>query len=217
MMLLDFSLAGFAVFVRLLLVAPFTIPSVSMVPTLKIGDYLLVSKSAYGYTQFPLPLGFGLPAFSLLRKAPKRGDVIVFNTPRDLSVTYVKRVIGLAGDRVQITNGVVTLNGKPLPRTRIGDYRLEIDTPAAKTTARYRETLPDGIGYDIIEMSDGAAGDNTTLFTVPPGHCFVMGDNRDMSNDSRFDLGYVPYADIIAKALITVDYHGSALKAHAVR
>jgi signal peptidase I len=200
---------------RALLLQPFTIPSAAMLPTLEVDDYLVAAKFAYGYNQFSLPLGAYLPAFELLKAAPGRGDVVLFALPSDPSTTYIKRVIGIAGDRVQMIDGITYLNGNPLPRKRIGDF--DDKSGEYKAVPRYTESLPDGKSYDVIELSDTSDGDNTAVFTVPADHCFVMGDNRDNSADSRYTLGFVPYKNIFARALITVDYHGTALKAHAVK
>ena len=189
--------------IRTFIVQPFTIPAGSMIPTVELGNYLVASKSAYGYSQFSTPFGEYLPAFDVLKVLPKRGDVVLFALPRDLSTPYIKRVIGLAGDRVQMRGGMTFLNGKPLPRKPISAYSDK--SGRYMNVPRYVETLPEGKSYTIIELTDEAESDNTQEFIVPPGHCFVMGDNRDNSSDSRFTLSYVPYANIFAKALFVLD------------
>jgi signal peptidase I len=207
---------GLALLTRTLLIQPFTIPSASMMPTFDVGDFVMTTKYNYGYDQFSVPgIGRYLPPFQILRGEPKRGDVVIFALPSDQSIDYVKRVIGVAGDHVQMIKGITYLNGKPLPRVRVAAYHGS--TPDYDGAPIYRETLPDGTSYDVMEITDGSDGDNTQEYIVPAGHCFVLGDNRDNSVDSRYTVGYVPYANIYAKALIKVDYSGPRLKAHSVR
>lgn len=209
--------AFLALLIRAFVAQPFTIPASSMLPTLEVGDYMLASKSAYGYSRFSLPMGAWLPAFELMKMPPQRGDVVIFRLPSDLSVDYVKRVIGLEGDRVQVIGGVTHLNGTPLKREPVAVYRLKEPVGGITDAIEYRETLPEGRSYDIIDLEDNSPGDDTAEFVVPPGHCFVMGDNRDNSNDSRFTIGFIPYANVYAKAWLTVDYSGKTLKAHQIK
>ena len=187
--------------VRTFLWQPFNIPSASMVDTLLVGDYVIVNKFAYGYSRYSLP--FGLPLFSgrVFGAAPERGDIVVFKLPRDNATDYIKRVIGLPGDRIRVRGGIVYINGEAAPQSFVGD--VEVDGPfGVKTDAkRFRETLPGGRSHDIIDMYEASAGDNTGEYIVPDGYYFMMGDNRDNSTDSRSDdVGMVPYVNIVGRA-----------------
>jgi signal peptidase I len=194
----------FAVLLRTFIVAPFMIPSGSMMPDMMIGDYLFVAKWPYGYSRFSVP--FGLASFGgrIWSAEPKRGDVVVFRYPGK-DVDYVKRLIGLPGDRVQMRRGQLFLNGRAVPKVRIADWLMPV-TPnspcryagriqaptleAGKPVCRYpryRETLPGGRSYEVLDQYDGSA-DDTQVYLVPPGRYFMMGDNRDDSADSRFSL-----------------------------
>ncbi|SDF80123.1 signal peptidase I Serine peptidase. MEROPS family S26A [Limimonas halophila] len=186
-----------ALVIRTVAYEPFSIPSGSMKPTLQVGDYLFVSKFAYGYSRFSMP--FSPPVFDgrILADAPERGDVAVFKLPSDNSTDYIKRVIGLPGDRIQVREGVLHINGEAVEREKV---RTEGDGPTAETI--YRETLPNGHTHLIREMSDQAYYDNTRVFEVPEGHYFMMGDNRDASQDSRVlsKVGYVPFENLVGRA-----------------
>jgi signal peptidase I len=184
-----------------------------MVPTLLVGDYLFVSKFSYGYSRYSLP--FGLPLFSgrIFFYSPERGDVVVFKLPTDNSTDYIKRVIGLPGDRIQMKNGILNLNGQPVPRRRIEDYLYQEGNGVVIPLAQYIETLPNGVQHRIIEMGDNGPLDNTQEYVVPPGDYFMMGDNRDNSQDSRVlsAVGYVPAENLIGKAqFIFFSTNGSA-------
>jgi signal peptidase I len=191
-----------ALVVRTVAYEPFNIPSGSMVPTLLVGDYLFVSKFSYGYSRYSLP--FGLPLFSgrLFSHSPERGDVVVFKLPTDNSTDYIKRVIGLPGDHIQMKNGILNINGQPVQRRRIEDYLYQEGPGAVIPLAQYIETLPNGVQHRIIEMSDNGPLDNTQEYVVPPGDYFMMGDNRDNSQDSRVlsAVGYVPGENLIGRA-----------------
>jgi signal peptidase I len=191
-----------ALVVRTVAYEPFNIPSGSMVPTLLVGDYLFVSKFSYGYSRYSLP--FGLPLFPgrIFFHSPERGDVVVFKLPTDNSTDYIKRVIGLPGDHIQMKIGILNINGQPVPRRRIGDYLYQEGNGAVIPLAQYIETLPNGVQHRIIEMSDNGPLDNTQEYVVPPGDYFMMGDNRDNSQDSRVlsAVGYVPAENLIGKA-----------------
>jgi signal peptidase I len=177
---------------------PFSIPSSSMYPTLLVGDYLFVSKYSYGYSRYSFP--FGLIQFEgrIWESPVERGDVAVFRNPSYLSEDYIKRIVGLPDDRIQITKGILHINGAPVERERIEDYEF---TPG-HTASQYLETLPNGRVHRIVEEKGDAGGiDNTREFTVPDGHYFAMGDNRDNSADSRI-IGPIPAENLIGRAEI---------------
>ncbi|MBK8175682.1 MAG: signal peptidase I [Rhodospirillales bacterium] len=203
-----------AVVVRTFLFEPFSIPSGSMIPTLLVGDYLFVSKYSYGYSRYSLP--FGMPLFSgrLLADQPERGDVVVFKLPTDNTTDYIKRVIGLPGDRIQLKNGLLYINDEPVKREPAGQFIAHSGLALAQTYHRYIETLPNGRQHPIIEISDSGPFDNTGVYTVPEGSYFMMGDNRDSSRDSRFlsEVGYVPFENLIGRArVIFFSVDGEAL------
>jgi len=197
---------AFALLFRALVAQPFTIPASSMAPTLEVGDYVWATKFSYGYSNFSLPYGQAWPAFTYARTGPRRGDVIVFRPAEQPSTDYVKRVIGLPGDTVQVKEGIVWLNGAALARKPAGTHDAQAGMNEEETMQRFVETLPDGRSYEVIEMAVMSMGDNTGIFTVPAGHYFVMGDNRDNSDDSRFSLGFVPEANIYAKVVVAITW-----------
>ncbi len=192
-----------AVVIRTFLFQPFNIPTGSMEGTLLVGDYLFVQKFAYGYSRYTFPFGgwpFGDAMHGrFLQREPHRGDVIVFKFPQDNSTDFIKRLIGLPGDRVQVRDSVLYLNDKMVPRTRVDDY-VEIVNGVTVNVPRYRETLPGGPTYDTLDRDPEGALDNTGVFVVPPNHYFMMGDNRDNSDDSRAAVGYVPAENLEGKA-----------------
>jgi signal peptidase I len=192
-----------AVVIRTFLFQPFNIPSGSMKETLLIGDYLFVSKYTYGYSHFSLP--FSPPLFSgrIWAAEPKRGDVVVFRLPKDDSTDYIKRVIGLPGDRIQVVNGVLQINGEAVKRERMDDF-VEEEGGRAARVRRWRETLPNGVTYTTLDLVDNGFYDNTVVYTVPANHYFMMGDNRDNSTDSRVlsQVGYVPFENLVGRAEI---------------
>ena len=189
-----------ALVVRTFAYEPFNIPSGSMIPTLKVGDYLFVSKYSYGYSRHSLPFSLPLIPGRMLYEEPARGDVAVFKLPGDPSVDYIKRVIGLPGDTVQVTDGVLHLNGQKVARERIRDYIFRDERGNTVRVAQFLETLPNGRTHRIIEMTDSGPLDNTREYTVPEKHLFVMGDNRDNSLDSRARVGFVPRENLVGRA-----------------
>src|SRR5262249_31055054 len=180
------------------------IPSGAMKPTMLIGDYFFVSKYAYGYSHFSLPFSPPLFAGRILAAEPQRGDVVVFRLPKDPSTDYVKRVVGLPGDRVQMIGGLLHINGTPVKRDRVEDFVDDENTAAPERVRQWRETLPNGVSNRTLDLQDNGILDNTQEFVVPAGHYFMMGDNRDNSTDSRVlsAVGYVPFENLIGKAQI---------------
>ena len=191
-----------ALVIRTFLFQPFSIPSGSMRPTLLEGDYLFVTKWAYGYSRYSLPFSPDLFSGRIWGSEPERGDVAVFKFPPNPSLDYIKRVVGLPGDRIQMKDGQLFINGEGVPRVKIG----QIDNPDITEVSRpvdvYRETLPNGVSYDTLDLTPNSIGDNTREFVVPEGHYFMMGDNRDNSTDSRFSVGYVPSENLVGRANI---------------
>jgi signal peptidase I len=219
--------------IRTIAYEPFNIPSESMVPDLLVGDYLFVAKWPYGYSRYSAPLGLPLFDGRIFQGEVKRGDVVVFKWPGDNRMDYIKRVVGLPGDTVQMVNGQLILNGTPVPRERVSDlevavspntdcidmpqYRME--RPDGSAVCRYpqfKETLPDGRVYYTLDLQPDAPRDNTRPFLVPANHYFMMGDNRDNSQDSRVDVnsggvGFVPAENLVGRAdVIFFSTDGSA-------
>ena len=212
---------------RAFVVAPFNIPSGSMLPTLYIGDYLLVAKWPYGFSRFSFPLGFPPISGRVLGHLPKRGDVVVFRAPGSDS-DFVKRVIGLPGDTIEVRDGMLVLNGKPLPRQSLRPFAMPISAnspckvvpPASPMVSSlgpgrdfclypaYRETLPGGPSYTVLDQIDNPRADDFPAVRVPASHVFMMGDNRDDSLDSRYSeaeggIGFVPLENLVGRALVT--------------
>ncbi len=193
-----------ALIVRVFLFQPFNIPSGSMIPTLLIGDYLFVSKYSYGYSRYSFPFGLNLFSGRVWATDPERGDVVVFKLPRDNETDYIKRVIGLPGDEIQMINGVLHINGQAVPKEKIDDYVVKEPAGRERHMARFRETLPNGVSYPVLDLVQSSFGDNTEVYRVPEDHFFMMGDNRDNSTDSRFlsEVGFVPFENLVGKAQV---------------
>ncbi|MBB4479797.1 signal peptidase I [Rhizobium etli] len=191
-----------AMVIRTVLFQPFTIPSGSMMPTLLVGDYIFVNKFAYGYSKYSLPFSPDIFSGRLLGSDPKRGDIVVFRFPPNPDIDYIKRCIGLPGDRIQVTDGVLYVNGKPVPKVADGSFTSDYKLDPGEDVPVFRETLDDGKTYDTLDQSPVSRGDNTREFIVPEGHYFMMGDNRDNSLDSRFDVGFVPAENLVGRASV---------------
>ncbi len=191
-----------AIFVRTIGYEPFNIPSGSMIPTLLVGDYLFVSKFSYGYSQHSLPFSLPFIEDRIFFTEPERGDVAVFKLPTDNKTDYIKRIVGLPGDRIQMKNGILHINGEPVERTQVEDFIVEGYSGSFHRTPRFKETLPNGVEHFILEESDEGWLDNTPEFTVPEGHYFGMGDNRDRSKDSRVmsAVGFIPRKNLVGRA-----------------
>ncbi len=192
---------------------PFNIPSGSMKPTLLIGDYLFVSKFSYGYSKYSFP--FSLPIFEgrVMADEPERGDVAVFRLPSDPSIDYIKRIVGLPGDRIQVAGGILHINDSPIERREVQSPVQEDPLVRSGRIKTFIETLPGGREHLIYEHSDFAGLDNTPVYTVPEGHYFLMGDNRDSSRDSRVmgEVGFVPAENLIGRAdILFFSHNGSA-------
>lgn len=202
-----------ALVIRAFLFQPFFIPSSSMESTLLIGDYLFVSKYSYGYSRHSLPFSPGLFSGRIVGIAPTRGDIAVFKVPTDNRTDFIKRVIGLPGDTVQMSGGVLYINDVAVPRQRVDDFVERGPSGNVRRIPQYMETLPNGVSYITLDMTTNSVWDNTGLYIVPEGHYFMMGDNRDNSSDSRVPdvVGYVPFENLVGRAeIIFFSADGSA-------
>jgi len=188
-----------AFFIRTFILQPFTIPSGSMLPNLLVGDYLFVSKYSYGYSRYSLPFSPNIIKDRVFTRLPERGDVVVFRLPNDTDVDYIKRVIGLPGDKIQIKNGLIYINDQQVSITNyIDNYKYF--TQYNKNTLK--NEILDGKSHLVLDLETGSLGDNTGIYRVPNDHYFMMGDNRDNSLDSRFidQVGYIPFENFVGRA-----------------
>ncbi len=204
-----------ALVLRIVLFQPFTIPSASMEPTLLEGDYIIVSKYSYGYSRHSIPFSPQLFSGRIFERQPHRGDIIVFKLPRDGHTDYIKRLIGLPGDRIQVKDGALYINGKAVPREQLGPAAVETGYGFTQIAMRYRETMGDD-RYTTFDLTPNGDVDNTPVFIVPEDHYFFMGDNRDNSLDSRVapalgGVGMVPAENLVGKAqIILLSWHHDA-------
>ncbi|GGC02059.1 signal peptidase I [Novosphingobium endophyticum] len=220
------------VVLRSFIISPFNIPSESMLPRLLNGDYLFATKWSYGYSKYSLPFSLPLIPGRVFASQPERGEIVIFKAPPGNDTDYIKRVIGLPGDEVQMRHGHVWLNGQPIPKVRIADFVLPV-TPNTRCYApefegtdkqgnrvcnypQFSETLPNGTSYNVLDLGT-APQDDTDVYIVPEGHMFLMGDNRDNSMDSRFPavegegIGIVPQDNLVGRAAIMMfSTNGSA-------
>ena len=188
-----------AFFIRTFILQPFTIPSGSMLPNLLVGDYLFVSKYSYGYSRYSLPFSPNIFEGRVFKKQPKRGDVVVFRLPKDPSIDYIKRIVGLPGDEIIIVNGIIYINDGVIEQAQSNNRdKYFSDYPKGSLLI---EKIPQK-SYNILNLEDNGIGDNTGVYVVPKDHYFFMGDNRDNSLDSRYldQVGYVSYDNLIGRA-----------------
>ncbi len=189
----------FAFAFRSFLFEPYSIPSGSMLPTLRVGDHVWVSKYAYGYSRFSLPIDLPAPTGRLFAGMPERGDVVVFRPAADRPEVYLKRIVGLPGETIQMKDGVLHIDGAPVGYRPADDY-LDTATDPPEQVPRYVETLPNGVSYSVLDRVSDGIGDNTPVLEVPPDRVFVMGDNRDNALDSRFpSVGMVPLENLLGR------------------
>lgn len=195
-----------ALFLRVLFFQPFTIPSASMEPTLLQGDYIIVSKYSYGYSRNSIPFSPPLFRGRILEKAPQRGDIVVFKLPRDGRTDYIKRLVGLPGDRIQVKGGALFINGTAVPRKALPTVMVDSGYGFNRSVQRFEETFPNGKRFVTYDYGTDGEKDDTEVYVVPEDHYFFMGDNRDVSLDSRYPteigVGYVPAENLVGKAQV---------------
>ena len=190
-----------ALLIRSFIFEPFNIPSGSMKPNLLVGDFIFVSKYSYGFSKHSLPFSIPLIPGKIFSNTPERGDVVVFKTPENNRIDYIKRVIGLPGDKIEIKNGIIFINGSEILRKKLNDF-LDTDNKTSNKRVRMYNEYFFNKEINILDITDNGIADNTQLFNVPENHFFVMGDNRDNSQDSRFrsTVGFIPYENLVGKA-----------------
>ncbi len=202
-----------ALFIRSVAFEPFSIPSGSMKPSLLVGDYLFVSKYAYGFSRYSFPWQVVPISERMLGRDPERGDIAVFKFPPNPKSDYIKRIVGLPGDTVQVREGVLYLNGTAVPRTPVGEERVTDRNGITHTYRVFRETLPNGRQWLVYDATPGGALDDTEVYRVPEGHYFGLGDNRDQSSDSRLldRVGFIPAENLVGRAeVVFVSFNGTA-------
>ncbi len=190
-----------ALLIRSFIFEPFNIPSGSMKPNLLVGDFIFVSKYSYGFSKHSLPFSIPLIPGKIFSNTPERGDVVVFKTPENNRTDYIKRVIGLPGDKIEIKNGIIFINGSEILRKKLNDF-IDTDNKTSNKRIRMYNEYFFNKEINILDITDNGIADNTQLFNVPENHFFVMGDNRDNSQDSRFisTVGFIPYENLVGKA-----------------
>ena len=190
-----------ALLIRSFIFEPFNIPSGSMKPNLLVGDFIFVSKYSYGFSKHSLPFSVPLIPRKIFSNTPERGDVVVFKTPENNRTDYIKRVIGLPGDKIEIKNGIIFINGSEVLRKKLNDF-IDTDNNTSNKRVRMYNEYFFNKEINILDITDNGIADNTQLFNVPENHFFVMGDNRDNSQDSRFisTVGFIPYENLVGKA-----------------
>lgn len=190
-----------ALMIRIFVMELFFVPTASMKATILENDYIFSTKYSYGYSKYSLPFSPNIFNGRIFSSTPERGDIIIFRPPNNMNIRYIKRLIGLPGDKIQLINDLIYINDKPIKREQIATYQSE----AGKFYIKFKETLPNGVSYFSYKLqgNDNSFADQfstTQVFYVPEGKYFFLGDNRDESGDSRFDLGYVPFENFIAKS-----------------